>query len=79
MKTQSRFRFTHAISAKVGTHALTVIYVTIHELKAFNRGDWKPGRRIEFAEVKDDRWWRSETTTGIVDRTENGIAFITRQ
>ena len=73
-----RNNYQHEIRAKIGTHAYTVIYVTLETARLKSAGKLKPGDRIK---------WRAEPNinydlqTGIVsDKTlPGGPLFIDRQ
>jgi hypothetical protein len=73
-----RNNYQHKISAKIGTHALTVIYVDRKTSVAKFDGRLKPGDRIKWR-YTDSVW--SDVITGIVadESKPNGPLFITLQ
>lgn len=78
MRGFKRNNYCHPIMAKVGTHALTTIFVNMRTAVA--RGRLKPGDVIKYREV-NDAWaaWQPVLTAVVADETiPGGTLFLTR-
>lgn len=73
-----RNNYQHEIRAKIGTHALTVIYVDLKTAVARSGGRLKPGDRIKWRLVDSPY---SDILTGVVaeESKPDGPLFITLQ
>lgn len=70
--------YKHKITAKIGTHALTCIFVDAKTLRLYSERKLTPGVVLKWQETEGSH---GEPHTGVVapETANGGVLFITRQ